>query len=122
MYSKRKEIFYREFLLVSMGLFVVLALVESNTFHVVLRRPSELFTLTFYYGIFYLFLLVIRFAYYAARNLARGIISRYHEKKTTPVVRPRALPSWTSRLKGFTYKGIRALKPVYALHKIRSLF
>ncbi|MGA1843383.1 MAG: hypothetical protein ACMUIS_02335 [bacterium] len=126
MYSKRKELFYREFLLLAMGLFIALALVESNTFHVVLRRPSELLTLTFYYGIFYLILLAIRIAYCAARNFVRVIMSWYHKKGENkgmiPIISPPALPSWTSRLKEYAHTGVKALKPVYALHKIRSLF
>jgi len=123
---KWREICSREFLLLSLGLFIVLALVESNKPHVVLRRPHELFTLTFYYGIFYLFLLVIRITYWAIKQLARGIISQYHKKATnkdaTHIDGSRTLPSRSSWLRDFAHKGMRVLKPVYALHKIRSLF
>jgi len=75
---KWTENIYKEMVFMFLGLFFVLAIAEVNEFHVILRSPSELFVLVFYYLSFYFLILALRILLILIRRNLPGIFSRAH--------------------------------------------
>jgi len=126
--SKWTEYMFREFLILFMGLFLILAIVESNKFYVVLREPSEFFILAFYYFSFYLLVLSIRTISWLIKKYLKNTSSHDH---VTPTSQKECsyLKAEKARISmGLTNitlqvnKMSKKLRPLYAFHKIRSLF
>ncbi|MGA1790505.1 MAG: hypothetical protein ACMUIM_03385 [bacterium] len=77
-HPKRTEDIYKELVFMFLGLFFVLAIAEVNEFHVILRSPSELFILVFYYLSFYFLILALRILLMVIKKNLTGIFSRDH--------------------------------------------
>ena len=114
---KWTEYLSREFLILFMGLFIVLAIVESNKFYVVLREPSEFSVLAFYYFMVYFPVLCFR--------IIISLISKYlksaHHQKAFSFLKA-GIPMGFTNIRSQVNKMSKKLRPLYALSKIRFLF
>ena len=118
----------REFLILFMGLFIILAIAESKKFYVVLREPSEFIVLAFYCFSVYLLLLSIRISIwwinkYLRNTSAHSLVKSIPKKASSYLKAQNAgISIGLIHIKSQVNKMSKKLRPLYALNKIRSLF